>query len=86
MKIDQSFTRNLSADPKDAAISEGTKTKEQIDILVDKGCTRFRGYYFGRPATAEDFTECLKSQTYSKLVETCFLGSNVTAAEDVLSA
>ncbi len=96
LKIDQSFTRNLSTDPADAAIceavislgdclgfevvAEGTETKEQIDILIDKGCIRFQGYYFGRPATAAEFTDGLVSQTYSKAAEAYSLGNNTMAA------
>jgi diguanylate cyclase (GGDEF)-like protein len=102
LKIDQSFTRNLSADPRDAAIceavirlgdclgfevvAEGTETKEQIDILVDKGCTRFQGYYFGRPATAADFTESLVSQTYRKTAEAYLSGNTTMAAGASASA
>jgi diguanylate cyclase (GGDEF)-like protein len=96
LKVDQSFTRNVSTDPTDAAIceavislgdclgvevvAEGTETKEQIDILVDKGCTRFQGYYFGRPATAADFTDGLVSQTYGKTAQAFSLANNTMAA------
>ncbi|WP_226536194.1 bifunctional diguanylate cyclase/phosphodiesterase [Fictibacillus halophilus] len=65
LKIDQSFTRNIYADPKDASlvetiiamahnlnlkvIAEGVETEEQLQFLQDKQCNEAQGYYFSRP-------------------------------------
>jgi len=77
LKIDRSFTQNLTTDPKDVAIAEavinlgkclgvevlaeGAETKDQVDVLIDKGCSRFQGFYFSRPVTVEDFVKLFSS-------------------------
>ncbi len=78
LKIDQSFIRNLSTDPNDAAIvraiitlghsldldvvAEGVETAEQLARLRAEGCDEVQGYYFGRPMSAEDFVALLRSE------------------------
>jgi diguanylate cyclase (GGDEF)-like protein/PAS domain S-box-containing protein len=68
LKIDQTFVRDLTVDPDDAAIvttiialatnlgleviSEGVETVEQLDFLHRHGCRQMQGYYFSRPAPA----------------------------------
>ena len=68
LKIDQSFVRDLIADASDRAIvrtiiamalelgldviAEGVEEETQLDLLRDKGCTRFQGYLFYRPQSA----------------------------------
>jgi diguanylate cyclase (GGDEF)-like protein/PAS domain S-box-containing protein len=65
LKIDQSFVRDLMADPDDAVISqtivalghnlgmqviaEGVETVGQRDFLAGIGCDAFQGYLYGRP-------------------------------------
>ncbi len=71
LKIDQSFVRDLTVDPNDAAIvlailgmarhfghivvAEGVETEAQFEFLRRNGCQRFQGYLFGRPMPAGEF-------------------------------
>jgi EAL domain-containing protein (putative c-di-GMP-specific phosphodiesterase class I) len=71
LKIDQSFVRDLTTDPDDAAIvqaiislghaldlrivAEGVETQEQLDFLRANGCDEVQGYYLGKPAPAEHY-------------------------------
>jgi diguanylate cyclase (GGDEF)-like protein/PAS domain S-box-containing protein len=75
IKIDQSFTQNLSPTSPDYAlceaivvmahklgiqvIAEGVETEEQRDILCEIGCDYGQGYLFSRPLPAEKFMEFL---------------------------
>jgi EAL domain-containing protein (putative c-di-GMP-specific phosphodiesterase class I) len=68
LKIDQSFVRDMMADPNDQAIvagviglgkafslrvvAEGVESREQAQHLVAMGCTVVQGYGFGRPMPA----------------------------------
>ena len=78
LKIDRSFTRNLSPNSSDMALSEaiivmahklglrviaeGVETKEQRDLLLDAGCDYGQGYLFARPMPGEEFDKLLKAQ------------------------
>ncbi|CBL45677.1 Hypothetical protein HDN1F_20940 [gamma proteobacterium HdN1] len=73
LKIDQSFTHDLSSDHNDRAIvqtiilmattleldvlAEGVETVEQLEFLKSHGCLKYQGFYFGKPIEAEAFTE-----------------------------
>ncbi len=77
IKIDQSFVRDISVDPDDAAITaaiigmarnlkvavvaEGVETRDQCEFLRDHGCDAIQGYYFSKPLTAEAFADFLAS-------------------------
>jgi diguanylate cyclase len=78
LKIDQSFTRNIYADPKDASlvetiiamahnlnlkvIAEGVETEEQLQFLQQKQCNEAQGYYFSRPISAEELVVILQER------------------------
>ncbi|HEY4998622.1 MAG TPA: EAL domain-containing protein, partial [Usitatibacter sp.] len=68
VKIDQSFVRDLTVDPDDAAIvtaivamsrslgidvvAEGVETEEQLEELKRLGCHRAQGFLLARPMPA----------------------------------
>ncbi len=43
-------------------IAEGVETLEQLNLLKEKGCEHFQGYYFSRPQPEEDFKKLLSKQ------------------------
>jgi diguanylate cyclase (GGDEF)-like protein/PAS domain S-box-containing protein len=75
LKIDQSFIRDITTDPNDAAIvkaiivmahglgiktiAEGVETREQKEFLLAQGCDFMQGYYFSRPLAPEAFAALL---------------------------
>ncbi len=76
LKIDRSFTRDVTADADNAAITsaiiamggalnlrvvaEGVETQEQVDFLRRAGCDRVQGYFLGHPVAADVFSEWLR--------------------------
>ncbi|MGB9093486.1 MAG: EAL domain-containing protein, partial [Gallionella sp.] len=78
IKIDQSFVRDVTSDPNDAAIvqtiiamaetlgldvvAEGVETRAQFEFLELRGCNRFQGYLFGRPVPIEQFEAMIKQR------------------------
>jgi diguanylate cyclase (GGDEF)-like protein/PAS domain S-box-containing protein len=78
VKIDQSFVRDMTSDPSDAAIvkaivamahslglnvvAEGVETLAQADFLRRTGCDEMQGYLVGRPLPADEITEALRAR------------------------
>jgi diguanylate cyclase (GGDEF)-like protein len=77
LKIDQSFVRDVTNDPNDAAIvkaiialaaalkldviAEGVETKAQSEFLLNNSCYIAQGYYYSRPLSVNKTTKILKS-------------------------
>jgi diguanylate cyclase (GGDEF)-like protein/PAS domain S-box-containing protein len=77
LKIDQSFIRQITAAPDDAAIvtaiislgqslnlrviAEGVETQEELAFLQAHRCEEAQGYYFSRPVPPQQFAAVLKS-------------------------
>jgi EAL domain-containing protein (putative c-di-GMP-specific phosphodiesterase class I) len=75
LKIDQSFVRDISHDPNDAAIvqtiitmghilgmnviAEGVETAEQLAFLKQHQCHTYQGYFFSRPVLIGEFEKLL---------------------------
>ncbi len=76
LKIDQSFVRDITIDPDDAAIvtsiislahslrlcvtAEGVETAAQLAYLQRHGCDLIQGYYFSTPMPASGFAQLLR--------------------------
>jgi diguanylate cyclase (GGDEF)-like protein/PAS domain S-box-containing protein len=86
LKLDQSFVRNILASPDDATvvsaivsmgkslkhrvIAEGVETLDELVFLQAHGCKEGQGYYFGRPAMAQQFAQSLGAgMTFPRLAE-----------------
>ncbi len=75
IKLDQSFVRDLTQDPNDAAIAraaivmahelklriiaEGVETEEQLDFLTAHGCDALQGYLYSPAVPAEEYRALL---------------------------
>ena len=84
LKIDQSFVRDILADPNDAAIAkmivvlaeslglmviaEGVETLAQRDSLAWHGCHAYQGYFFSRPLPHNDFELFVKRSLFEHCV------------------
>ena len=79
LKIDQSFVRDITSDPDDAAIvqtiinlssslkydviAEGVETQEQRQFLFNNDCSQYQGYLFSRPVPITEFEELVHSMS-----------------------
>lgn len=79
IKIDQSFVRDISTDPNDAAIvqtiiamtaalglnviAEGVETEAQSVFLHSHGCHAFQGYLFSKPIPVKEFEKLITQYT-----------------------
>ncbi len=76
LKIDQSFIKDVTSDPENAAIAqavitlghslnlkvtaEGVETREQLQFLRDHQCDEKQGYLFSKPLPVEEFGKLLQ--------------------------
>jgi diguanylate cyclase (GGDEF)-like protein len=76
IKIDQSFVRNITTDPEDAAVSqaiismshslnlktvaEGVETAEQREFLRARQCDEVQGFHFSRPLPESEMEQLLR--------------------------
>ena len=76
LKIDQSFIKDVTTDPENAAIAqavitlghslnlkvtaEGVETREQLQFLREHQCDEKQGYLFSKPLPAEEFGRLLQ--------------------------
>ncbi|HXM75408.1 MAG TPA: EAL domain-containing protein, partial [Thermoanaerobaculia bacterium] len=81
LKIDQSFVRDVTHDPDDAAIAsamiamahnlhlsvvaEGVETEMQLAFLREQRCDEMQGYLFSPPVEPERFEELLRKNRKS---------------------
>ncbi|QYF93882.1 EAL domain-containing protein [Massilia sp. PAMC28688] len=79
LKIDQTFVRNITTEPRSAAIAqatialahglslvviaEGVETEGQLAFLAAIGCDEVQGYLFSRPVPAEDMARMMSGET-----------------------
>jgi EAL domain-containing protein (putative c-di-GMP-specific phosphodiesterase class I) len=77
LKIDQSFIRDVTVDPNDAAIvvaiinmaksldmetiAEGVETAGQLALLRSKGCRTGQGFYFSPPVPSREIYPLLRT-------------------------
>ncbi|WP_338758650.1 EAL domain-containing protein [Massilia sp. METH4] len=78
LKIDQTFVKNITSEPRSAAIArattalahglnlvvvaEGVETEGQLAFLRDMGCDKIQGYLFSRPLPAEGLEALLRER------------------------
>jgi EAL domain-containing protein (putative c-di-GMP-specific phosphodiesterase class I)/FixJ family two-component response regulator len=86
LKIDQSFVRDITTDPDDAAIAktiismahdlqlrviaEGVETEEQKSFLHLRHCDEMQGFFFSRPVPSEEFEVMLRERRCLQMEDT----------------
>ncbi len=71
LKIDQSFVRDIPRDKNSSVmvrtiiniannfglevVAEGVETDQQLAFLTQYGCSKFQGYFFGKPVPVQEF-------------------------------
>ena len=84
LKIDRSFTDEISADPEEAVvakaivslainlkmmvIAEGVETEQQLLYLSQHGCNEIQGYLFSKPLPAEDISKMLSQEKHGTAI------------------
>lgn len=79
LKIDQTFVRNITTEPRSAAIAqatvalahglslvviaEGVETEDQFEFLKGIGCDEVQGYLFSRPVHADDMGRLISGES-----------------------
>lgn len=81
LKIDRSFVRMMTVNPRDAAIAatvismghslnlkvlaEGIETEEQLAFMRAHGCDEAQGHFFSKPLTDDEFADKVRSASLS---------------------
>jgi len=97
LKIDRSFIRAMTVNPRDAAITaavismgnslnlkviaEGVENEEQMSFLRAHHCDEIQGYYFSKPLEADDFAKKLRSTSFLQWDSACSSSELFTATE-----
>lgn len=90
LKIDRTFTREVSSNSDDLAIcktivslgktlelevlAEGVETGEQLEMLHQVGCDTFQGFYFGRPMPPDALEVWIDQNRGAPLPSVCGCG------------
>jgi len=90
IKIDQTFVRDVTTDPDDAAIAsamiamahslqlsvvaEGVETEAQLAFLREQKCDEMQGYLFSAPVNPDRFEELLKTGGMAPATQTAASG------------
>jgi EAL domain-containing protein (putative c-di-GMP-specific phosphodiesterase class I) len=98
IKIDQSFVRNITTDPDDAAISdaiismshslsrkviaEGVETEAQREFLASHHCDEMQGYHYSRPAPAREMERMLRESGHDQPIGEAALGPALLLVDD----
>lgn len=92
IKIDRSFVRDVTSDPRDAAlceaiiamahhlglkvVAEGVETEHHWQFLRDSGCDFVQGYYFAKPMPAADFIAFMRENANKNQIVDGFVQLN----------